>query len=80
MKRSDLSEQQIASIKKHWDDSEFDVIRRAFKNYIVCNGVFDDEYLNAIAYLLGIDMEHSYDGYDLWWDFRDPDYIKFMKL
>lgn len=67
-------------IKEHWNDPEFDVIRRAFKNYIVYNGDFHDEYLNAIAYLLGISEEHSDDGYDSWWEMDSTDYAKFIKL
>jgi hypothetical protein len=75
-----VDEEKQKKIKYHWNDPEFDVIRRAFLNYVVCNGEYDDEYLNKIADLLGVSMNNSDDGYDLWWELEDPSAIKYIKI
>jgi hypothetical protein len=67
-------------IREHWNDLDFDKIRLAFKDYLIGNGDFSDDYLNRIAELLGISTESSYDGYDRWWELDGLNYIQYIDL
>ena len=69
-------------ISPHWEEEEFRMARESFKDYLVIEGYHwgESDYLDELAYLLGVSQCNSEDGYDIWWELDDVEYCKFIKI